>query len=74
MNTERTTLGDLTEQQRRIAEMDEYLKANVFTARLEGYSWEQIGESLGISKQTAFNRYAAYCDHRMTTPLFSNPE
>ena len=57
----RTVLGDIAEQQRRIDEMGEYLKASVKQARLVGKSWAEIGEAIGESKQTAFNRYAKYC-------------
>ncbi len=59
--TTRTVLGDIAEQQRRIDEMGEYLKASVKQARLAGKSWAEIGEAIGESKQTAFNRYAKYC-------------
>ncbi len=61
MNT-RTVLGDIAEQQRRINEMGEYLKASVRQARLAGTSWVAIGEAIGQSKQTAFARYAKYCE------------
>ena len=59
--TKRTELEAIQEQQRRIDEMGEYLKASVKTARLVGHSWAEIGAAIGQSKQTAFNRYAKYC-------------
>lgn len=59
--TKRTYLGDITEQQRRITEMQDYLNEGVFQARVVGHTWDEIGQALGISKQTAFNRYSPYC-------------
>ncbi len=59
--TTRTVLEEIQEQQRRIDEMGEYLKASVKQARLLGHTWAEIGARIGQSKQTAFNRYAKYC-------------
>lgn len=62
----RTYLGQITEQQQRINEMEDYLRSAVFQARLAGHSWTEIGEAIGQSKQTAFNRYNAYCAERLS--------
>jgi DNA-directed RNA polymerase specialized sigma24 family protein len=36
---------------------DQLEQSNVATARLEGWSWEQIGDALGVSKQAAHKKY-----------------
>lgn len=38
-------------------EAEERLASNVRNARRCGNSWEEIGQALGVSKQTAYNRY-----------------
>jgi hypothetical protein len=63
--SKRTHLSEIAEQQRRIDEMAEHLSSAVFQARLAGHSWAEIGAAIGQSKQTAFNRYSAYCDARL---------
>ncbi len=64
----RTVVDDIQEQQRRIDEMGEYLKASVKQARLTGHTWVEIGSAIGQSKQTAFNRYAKFCVGPNGTP------
>jgi hypothetical protein len=59
METNRTTLEAIGLQQQRILEMQAYLGPLVKQARLEGASWSAIGRQLGISKQSAHERFGA---------------
>lgn len=59
MESKRTTLEDIGLQQQRILEMQAYLGPLVKQARLEGASWSQIGAQLGMSKQSAHERFGA---------------
>lgn len=53
----RTTLEDIAEQTRRIAEMQAYLGPLVQQARSEERSWTEIGAALGITRQAAQQSY-----------------
>jgi hypothetical protein len=52
-----TSMRYLKEAAADLAEAEERLTSNVRNARRCGNSWEEIGKALGLSKQTAFNRY-----------------
>ena len=41
------------------AELDELRRKQVAAARAAGATWEQVGEALGISRQSAWEYYAA---------------
>ncbi len=58
MEKKRSTLEDLGQQQQRIVEMQAYLAPLVKQARLEGASWSDIGRQLGMSKQSAHEKYS----------------
>lgn len=45
--------------QRSVAELEFELRRRVVKAREDGASWTQVGAELGVSKQTAHNRYSA---------------
>lgn len=53
----RHTLDDLTEQDRRIKEMESYVSTLISQAKLAGYTWAQIGAALGMSAQGAQQRH-----------------
>lgn len=40
----------------------------VLQARRDGWSWENIGESLGVSRQAAHHHYASYVDVMISRP------
>jgi hypothetical protein len=40
------------------AELDELRRQQVAAARSAGASWEQVGEALGVSRQSAWEHYA----------------
>ena len=63
METERT-LRDITDQDARIREMQEYLPQLIKQARLAGASWTDIGVALGITRQAAFKRWS-YIDRQI---------
>ncbi|KAA0024948.1 DUF3887 domain-containing protein [Antrihabitans cavernicola] len=48
---------------------DEHTQADVDGARQAGVSWEEIGASLGISRQAAFQRFGRPIDPRSGTPM-----
>jgi hypothetical protein len=48
-------LGDLVAIQ---AEMDEVILKVISALRGNGYTWGEIGEELGLTKQACFNRYS----------------
>lgn len=39
--------------------LDKLTRESVQRARTAGHSWTQIGEALGVTKQTAWERYAS---------------
>lgn len=45
----------------RLAESD--LERSIVRAVLDGASWQEVGAALGVSKQTAHNRYAKAVEH-----------
>lgn len=51
-------IADLAEQQRRIDEMQSYVAGMVSQAKIAGASWSQIGGALGMTKQSAHEKYA----------------
>ena len=57
-------LTRLTANQTRIAHHQAMLIESVMQARDEGYSWAQIGEALGVTKQAVLQRFgpAGYLD------------
>ena len=49
---------------RRLAEQVE--SAQVARARLQGWSWEQIGDALGVSRQAVHKKHGNPLDRRTT--------
>jgi hypothetical protein len=52
-------LDALRELARTEVELDELRRQQVAAARAAGATWEQVGEALGISRQSAWEHYAA---------------
>ena len=52
-------LDALRELARTETELDELRRKQVAAARAAGATWEQVGEALGISRQSAWEYYAA---------------
>jgi hypothetical protein len=50
-------LDGLREARRVSAALDKLTRESVARAREAGHSWTQIGEALGVTKQTAWERY-----------------
>lgn len=46
-----------TELARLTAQLETQLRELVVIARLKGYSWEDIGQALGVARQNAWERY-----------------
>lgn len=63
----RTWLESIADQQQRIADMEKYQRAAVAQARLSGHTWAEIGEALGMSRQSAHERF------RDADPSFEAP-
>lgn len=51
-------LPNLTELAALHAELDEALVTAVANLRAQGHSWKAIGDALGVTKQTAYIRFA----------------
>ena len=51
-------LDGLREACRVTAALDKLTRESVRRARAAGHSWTQIGEALGVTKQTAWERYS----------------
>lgn len=70
-NMEQTTpLGRLAEILQEITRASEQVPDLVKRARMNGATWEQIGQSLGVSRQAA---WAAY-HHKMGYEFPAGPE
>lgn len=52
-------LDALRELTRSEAELDELRRERVMAARAAGASWEQVGEAMGVSRQSAWEYYSA---------------
>lgn len=52
-------LDALRELTRSEAELDELRRERIMAARAAGASWEQVGEALGVSRQSAWEYYSA---------------
>ena len=52
------SLEGLREACRVSAALDKLIRESVRRAREAGHSWTQIGEALGVTKQTAWERYS----------------
>ena len=55
-------LPNLTELAALAGELDEALIAAVANLRSQGHSWQAIGDALGVTRQTAFIRFASRMD------------
>jgi DNA-directed RNA polymerase specialized sigma24 family protein len=55
---EREPLEGLAESRRVAGALDKLQRQLVDGARIEGRTWTEIGDSLGISKQSAWERFA----------------
>src|SRR6266496_1662677 len=61
--------GELLEEAGRlVAGAEQALRMAVVAERLRGASWAQIGETLGVTRQSAHERYAAF-EHEMRQAL-----
>jgi DNA-directed RNA polymerase specialized sigma24 family protein len=59
---ERAPLEALVESRRVAAALDKLQRQLVEQARVAGRSWTEIGNSLGITKQSAWERFSALPD------------
>jgi DNA-directed RNA polymerase specialized sigma24 family protein len=59
---EQAPLDGLAESRRVAAALEKLQRQLVRSARIEGRSWAEIGDSLGISKQSAWERFAPVPD------------
>lgn len=41
------------------SDLDALLRSSVSSMRKQGYSWDHIGSSLGVSRQAAFKRFGS---------------
>lgn len=67
-------LAALRELTRSEAELEAVRRAKVAAARDAGASWEQIGESLGISRQSAWEYYSSPVRARLAANVEANAE
>jgi len=56
------------------AELDERRREQVAAAREAGATWEQVGEALGISRQSAWEHYAARTRAELAANAAANTE
>jgi len=65
-------LAALRELTRGEAELEALRRAKVEAARADGASWEQVGEALGISRQSAWEYYSSSARSKMTATVDAN--
>ena len=59
---------------RTAAELDELRRQQVAAARAVGATWEQVGEALGMSRQSAWEYYAARARDEIAANAAGNTE
>ncbi len=59
---------------RTAAELDELRRQQVAAARAAGATWEQVGEALGMSRQSAWESYAARTRDEIAANAAGNTE
>ena len=47
-----------------------YLRVIVRRIRAQGHSWQEIGDTLGISRQAAHERFSPYEDEHMPQEMY----
>lgn len=67
-------LAALRELTRGEAELEAVRRATVAAARDAGASWEQVGEALGISRQSAWEYYSSAVRSKLAANVDANSE
>ena len=67
-------LDALRELTRGEAELDELRREQVGAARAAGATWNQVGEALGVSRQSAWEYYAARTRAELAATVAANTE
>jgi hypothetical protein len=57
-NREAPTLNRLSALRSVVANLEDFERTLVYTARAEGASWDAIGTAMYVTRQAAFKRYA----------------
>jgi len=65
-------LAALRELTRSEAELEALRRAMVEAARACGASWEQVGEALGVSRQSAWEHYSSSIRSKLTVTVDAN--
>ena len=67
-------LAALAELTRSEAELDAIRRAKVEAARAAGASWEQVGEALGVSRQSAWEYYSSAVRSKLAANVEENDD
>lgn len=67
-------LDALRELTRGEAELEAIRRAKVEAARAAGASWEQVGEALGVSRQSAWEYYSSTARSKLAATVDANSE
>ena len=67
-------LAALRELTRGEAELEAVRRSKVEAVRDAGASWEQIGESLGVSRQSAWEHYSSLVRSKLATNVEANTD
>lgn len=67
-------LDALRELTRREGILDELRRERVMAARAAGASWEQVGEALGMSRQSAWEYFSAETRERLAANAAANED
>lgn len=67
-------LAALRELTRGEAELEAVRRAKVEAARDAGASWEQVGEALGVSRQSAWEYYSSAVRSKLASNVESNAD
>lgn len=67
-------LAALRESTRGEAELEAVRRAKVEAARAVGASWGQVGDALGVSRQSAWEYYSSVARSNLTSTVESNSE
>ncbi len=67
-------LAALRELTRGEAELEAVRRAKVDAARAAGASWEQIGEALGVSRQSAWEYYSSAARSQLAAKVEANAD
>ena len=63
------TLGEVRAAYQQVVEAQDLLRAAVDRARVEGRTWQEIGDILGTTRQAAFQRFGRPIDPRTGAPM-----